>query len=149
MQYKLSRHNHINNKYFLHCPRQFLFVIPHLRTGTNPISRNSQLRKQCKICITELAKDTLPVPSGDKIRETYGNVIKGKINDDIVSNAFIMKFILIEVFFTSVLLMYISTYYISFSNRNFIIFYCIFPIILSSLLHLYRIPMLHSSLDRL
>ena len=44
------------------------------------------------------------MPSGDKIRETYGNVIKGKINDDIVSNAFIMKFFLIEVCFKSILL---------------------------------------------
>lgn len=45
-----------------------------------------------KYDITDVAKDTLPVPSGSKIREMYGKVISGKIKDDIVRMAFIIKF---------------------------------------------------------
>ncbi|GMN96733.1 hypothetical protein JCM35486_24790 [Blautia wexlerae] len=45
----------------------------------------------------------MPVPSGDKTREIYGNVINGKINADIVSTAFIIKFFLIEICFTFIL----------------------------------------------
>ena len=39
----------------------------------------------------EVANWTLPVPSASRILETYGNVISGKMNDDMVSIAFMMK----------------------------------------------------------
>ena len=44
-----------------------------------------------KYVIRDVAKETLPVPIGNKILETYGNVINGKINCDMVKIAFIMK----------------------------------------------------------
>lgn len=40
----------------------------------------------------DVAKETFPVPSGSRILDTYGNVIKGKMNDDIVRIEFIRKF---------------------------------------------------------
>ena len=44
-----------------------------------------------------MAKETFPVPTGKRIRDTYGNVINGKMNDDIVRRAFIIKFFFIEL----------------------------------------------------
>lgn len=38
-----------------------------------------------------MANDTFPVPVGSNIRETYGKVISGKMNDDIVRMAFMTK----------------------------------------------------------
>ena len=46
-----------------------------------------------KYDITDVANETFPVPSGKRILEIYGKVINGKINDDIVKNAFIIKLI--------------------------------------------------------
>lgn len=40
----------------------------------------------------DIAKETFPVPSGSRILDTYGNVIKGNMNDDIVRIEFITKF---------------------------------------------------------
>lgn len=45
-----------------------------------------------KYDITEVANETFPVPSGNKIRDTYGKVINGDMNCDIVKIAFITKF---------------------------------------------------------
>ena len=42
----------------------------------------------------DVANETLPVPVGPKTLDTYGKVIKGKMNDDMVKIAFIMKFFL-------------------------------------------------------
>lgn len=41
--------------------------------------------------ITDVAKFTFPIPSTKRVREIYGNVISGKINEETVSMAFIMK----------------------------------------------------------
>jgi hypothetical protein len=41
---------------------------------------------------TDVANAIFPVPSGKRIREIYGNVISGKMNEDIVRIVFIMKF---------------------------------------------------------
>ena len=38
----------------------------------------------------EVANDTRPVPSGRRMRDTYGKVISGKINDESVRMVFIM-----------------------------------------------------------
>ena len=48
--------------------------------------------------ISEVANETFPIPSGDKILETYGNVINGNIKEDIVNNIFIIKFIFNDFF---------------------------------------------------
>ena len=45
-----------------------------------------------KYVISEIANETLPFPSGNSTLDTYGNVISGNINDDIVKMAFIIKF---------------------------------------------------------
>lgn len=39
----------------------------------------------------EVADVTLPIPVGDRILETYGKVISGNMNDDIVNIAFMIK----------------------------------------------------------
>jgi hypothetical protein len=47
---------------------------------------------------TEVANETFPVPSGSNILDTYGNVIRGKINEEIVRSEFTIKLNLIELF---------------------------------------------------
>ena len=54
-----------------------------------------------KYVTTAVAKATLPVPTGSRILDTYGNVIKGKIKDDIDSNAFITIFNFTDFVFIS------------------------------------------------
>ena len=66
----------------------------------------------------EVAKLTLPVPSGRRILETYGNVIRGKINEDILSRAFITKFNFIDFFLFIYALLYFANF-IFFSFGNF------------------------------
>ena len=44
-----------------------------------------------KYDITDVAKLTLPLPSTKRVRDIYGNVISGKINEETVSMAFIIK----------------------------------------------------------
>ena len=48
--------------------------------------------------ITDVAKETFPVPSGNKMRETYGKVMRGNMNCDIVRMAFMTKFNLSDFF---------------------------------------------------
>ena len=50
--------------------------------------------------IERTTQNMRPMPSGDRTLEIYGNVIRGKMNDEIVSKAFIIKFFLIEGWFT-------------------------------------------------
>ena len=52
-----------------------------------------------KYVMTDVAKDTFPVPIGNKILDTYGKVINGKINEDIVNIIFIIKLSLSDFFF--------------------------------------------------
>ena len=52
-----------------------------------------------KYVTTEVAKDTFPVPSGNRIRDTYGKVISGKMMLERDSSTFIIKFILIDFSF--------------------------------------------------
>lgn len=47
-----------------------------------------------KYDMSDIANDTLPVPDGMSIRETYGNVIRGKMKFDIVRNVLYIKFFL-------------------------------------------------------
>lgn len=54
-----------------------------------------------KYVIIDVANDTFPVPTGRSILETYGNVINGNINDDIVRMMFIKKFSFRDLFFSS------------------------------------------------
>ena len=44
-----------------------------------------------KYDITDVAKLTLPLPSTKRVRDIYGNVISGKINEETVSMVFIIK----------------------------------------------------------
>ena len=66
-----------------------------------------------KYDINEVANETLPVPEGSKTLETYGKVISGNINEDIVNNAFITKFFFIDFCF-SVLITFYSLLSITF-----------------------------------
>ena len=56
-----------------------------------------------KYDMTDVAKSTFPVPSGNKILETYGNVIRGKIKPDRVKIAFIIKLNFTDLIFCAVL----------------------------------------------
>jgi hypothetical protein len=50
-----------------------------------------------KYDISDVANATLPVPAGRSIPDTCLNVISGKIKEDIVSKAFMIKLTLIEL----------------------------------------------------
>ena len=58
--------------------------------------------------MNDVANDTLPVPTGSNTLDTYGNVIRGKMNDDIVRIVFIIKFHFNDFFFSILPLSYDS-----------------------------------------